>query len=105
MTDSAFAGKSLHIQNIFFNGRLVYGIQNDRTEHTDSAKNGNVLACLRAEIFVKMCQNQAVWFGWGFLGSFFAVFSATRQARTFQFFLLSPCVLCGHFEYHKPNIR
>ena len=37
--------------------------QNTQTQQ----KNGNVLACLRAEIFVK---NQAVWFGWGFLGSF-----------------------------------
>ena len=36
-------------------------MQNDRTEHTDSAKkNGNVLACLRAEIFVELCQDMNV---------------------------------------------
>ena len=41
--------------------------QNTRTQQ----KNGNVLACLGSEIFVKMCHNKAVWFGSGFLGSFF----------------------------------
>ena len=40
--------------------------QNTRTQQ----RNGNVLAFLGTEIFVRMCQNQAVWFGWGFLGSF-----------------------------------
>ena len=49
-----------------------------------SKKNGNILACLGAEIFVKMCQNQAVWFG--FFGYFFVVFRVPRQARTFTFF-------------------
>ena len=44
-----------------------------------------------------------VWLG--VFGQFFVVFSAPRQARTFPFFSLSPCVLCGHFDYNKPMFQ
>ena len=44
-----------------------------------------------------------VWLG--VFGQFFVVFSGPRQARTFPFFLLSPCVLCGHFDYNKPMFQ
>ena len=44
--------------------------------------------------------NQTAWF-W----HIFTNISAPRQARTFPFFSLSPCVLCGHFDYNKPMFQ
>ena len=56
-----------------------------------SKKNGNILACLGAEIFVKMCQNQAVWFGWGFLGSFWYFSWPPGKLEPSRFFAASIC--------------